>query len=222
MKLAAAMSRLGTETAFEVLVRAKALEAQGRSIIHLEIGQPDYPTFENVAQAGIDAIRLGHTRYTPPAGMPSLREAIAEDSGERRGLRVHPDEVVVSPGGKPNLFFPTLALSTPKALWELVHEHRRERASFSPTELSALAVDVARAIAERRLDDSRDPVAPVCRHFLRESRTLFGDAFLGLVDRYRDFFGGLFDLRSRRALGALGAPLERVLPPEAVRLVRYT
>lgn len=110
MTYASRTNHLEPEGAYQVLARANQLEAAGQEIIHLEIGQPDYPTFENVAQAGIDAIRAGHTRYTPPVGMPSLREAIAEDSGRRRGIRIAADEVVVSPGGKPNLFFPTLAL----------------------------------------------------------------------------------------------------------------
>ncbi len=101
------------EGAYEVLARANQLEAAGRNIIHLEVGQPDYATFENVSQAGIDAIRAGKTRYTPPAGMPSLREAIAEHAGRQRGIEVLPEEVIVSPGGKPNLFFPTLALVEP-------------------------------------------------------------------------------------------------------------
>jgi aspartate aminotransferase len=113
MNFASRTHHLKPEGAYQVLARADELEAAGKEIIHLEIGQPDYPTFENVAQAGIDAIRAGHTRYTAPAGMPSLREAIAEDSGRRRGIRIHADEVVVSPGGKPNLFFPTLALVEP-------------------------------------------------------------------------------------------------------------
>jgi aspartate aminotransferase len=104
---------LKPEGAYQVLARANQLEAAGQEIIHLEIGQPDYATFENVSQAGIEAIQAGKTRYTPPAGMPSLREALAEDAGRRRGIEVHPDEVVVSPGGKPNLFFPTLALVEP-------------------------------------------------------------------------------------------------------------
>jgi aspartate/methionine/tyrosine aminotransferase len=89
------------------------MEAKGKAIIHLEIGQPDFETFANVSLAGIRAIASGRTRYTPPAGTPSLREVIAEDSGRRRGIRVHPDEVVISPGAKPNLFFPTLALIEP-------------------------------------------------------------------------------------------------------------
>lgn len=106
-------AHLKPEGAYQVLARANQLEAAGREIIHLEIGQPDYPTFENVSRAGIEAIRSGKTRYTPPAGMPSLREALAKDAGRRRGISIHPDEVVVSPGGKPNLFFPTLALVEP-------------------------------------------------------------------------------------------------------------
>lgn len=110
MKFAARTHHLKPEGAYQVLARANQLEAAGKEIIHLEIGQPDYPTFEHVSQAGIKAIQNGKTRYTPPAGMPSLREAIAEQAGRQRGLAIHPEEVVVSPGGKPNLFFPTLAL----------------------------------------------------------------------------------------------------------------
>lgn len=113
MSFANRTAHLKPEGAYQVLARANQLEAAGREIIHLEIGQPDYPTFENVSRAGIEAIRGGKTRYTPPAGIPSLREALAEDAGRRRGIQVHPDEVVVSPGGKPNLFFPTLALVEP-------------------------------------------------------------------------------------------------------------
>src|SRR5512139_1679384 len=89
------------------------MEAAGRDIVHFEIGQPDYDTFSNVSLAGIKAITEGKTRYTDPAGVPSLREVIAEDVGRRRGITIHPDEVIVSPGGKPNLFFPTLALIEP-------------------------------------------------------------------------------------------------------------
>ena len=113
MSFATRTRHLEPEGAYQVLARANQLEATGKEIIHLEIGQPDYPTFENVSQAGIDAIRAGKTRYTPPAGIPSLREALAADAGRRRGIEILPDEVVVSPGGKPNLFFPTLALVEP-------------------------------------------------------------------------------------------------------------
>lgn len=113
MPFAARTHHLQPEGAYEVLARANQLEDAGKEIIHLEIGQPDYATFENVSQAGIEAIRAGKTRYTPPAGIPSLRETLADDAGRRRGIEIHPDEVVVSPGGKPNLFFPTLALVEP-------------------------------------------------------------------------------------------------------------
>jgi aspartate aminotransferase len=104
---------LKAEGAYEVLARAQELEATGRDIIHLEIGQPDFETFPNVSQAGIRAISAGRTSYTPPAGIGELRQAIAEDAGRRRGMEILPEQVVVSPGAKPNLFFPTLALVEP-------------------------------------------------------------------------------------------------------------
>jgi aspartate/methionine/tyrosine aminotransferase len=110
MKLATRMSRLGTETAFEVLARARALEAQGRHIVHLEIGEPDFDTPANVVHAGQDALAKGFTHYGPSAGLPALREAIAADYTRRRGVTVHPDQVVVFPGGKPVMFFMFLAL----------------------------------------------------------------------------------------------------------------
>lgn len=113
MPYATRTQHLKPEGAYQVLARANQLEAAGREIVHLEIGEPDYATFENISRAGIEAIRAGHTRYTPPAGISSLRAAIAEDSGRRRGIHVDPDEVVVGPGGKPHLFFPTLALVEP-------------------------------------------------------------------------------------------------------------
>ncbi len=104
---------LAPEGAYHMLARAQALEAQGRDVVHLEIGQPDAPTFENVTQAGVRAIEEGKTRYNPPAGVPALRRAIAEDVGRRRGIDVAPEQVVVGPGAKPALFFPTLALVQP-------------------------------------------------------------------------------------------------------------
>ncbi|HEX7974664.1 MAG TPA: pyridoxal phosphate-dependent aminotransferase [Anaerolineales bacterium] len=104
---------LEAEGAYAVLARAQALEAQGREIIHLEIGQPDFPTFPHVSLKGIGAIAAGHTRYNPPAGLPALREAIAHDAGMRRGIEFHPEQVVVGPGAKPGLFFPTLAVVRP-------------------------------------------------------------------------------------------------------------
>ena len=105
------MARLGTETAFEVLVKAKALEAQGRDIIHLEIGEPDFDTPSNVIEAGCDALHNGFTHYGPSAGMMELREVIAQHVSETRRVSVTPDEVVVVPGGKPIIFFSILALA---------------------------------------------------------------------------------------------------------------
>ncbi|MCJ7502428.1 MAG: pyridoxal phosphate-dependent aminotransferase [Acidobacteriia bacterium] len=110
LRLAERMSRLGTESAFEVLVRARELEARGKQIIHLEIGEPDFPTAPHIIEAAARALRDGWTHYGPPAGLPQLREAIAEDAGRRRGLRIDPAEVVVTPGGKPIMFFTILAL----------------------------------------------------------------------------------------------------------------
>jgi len=104
------MERLGTETAFSVLAKAKALEAEGRGIIHLEIGEPDFDTPAHVIEAGCRALRDGHTHYTPTAGIPELREAIADDVARSRGIDVGPEQVVVTPGGKPIMFFTILAL----------------------------------------------------------------------------------------------------------------
>jgi aspartate/methionine/tyrosine aminotransferase len=104
------MDRLGTETAFEVLARARALEAQGRDIIHLEIGEPDFDTPGNVVDAGSQALLGGATHYTPSAGLPALREAIARDQIARKGIEATPANVVVTPGGKPIMFYLMLAL----------------------------------------------------------------------------------------------------------------
>ena len=111
LRLAKRMERLGTETAFEVLVKAKALEAQGRDIIHLEIGEPDFDTPGNIIEAGCDALRKGFTHYGPSAGMMELREVIAQHVSETRRVNVTPDEVVIVPGGKPVIFFSILALA---------------------------------------------------------------------------------------------------------------
>jgi aspartate/methionine/tyrosine aminotransferase len=110
LRLAQRMSRLGTETAFEVLVKARALEAKGRDIVHLEIGEPDFDTPANIVEAAVDALHKGYTHYGPSAGLPPLREAIAEDVSRSRGINVTPEEVVVVPGGKPIIFFTILAL----------------------------------------------------------------------------------------------------------------
>ena len=111
LRLATRMARLGTETAFEVLVKARALEAQGRDIVHLEIGEPDFDTPRNIIDAGIDALHKGFTHYGPSAGLPELREVIAQYVSETRRVTVTPDEVVVVPGGKPIIFFTILALA---------------------------------------------------------------------------------------------------------------
>src|SRR5215468_875176 len=110
LRLAKRMARLGTETAFEVLARARALEAQGKDIVHLEIGEPDFDTPANVAETGIDAIRTGWTHYTPASGLPELRQTIAEEVSRTRGVQCSDDEVVVVPGGKPTIFFAFMAL----------------------------------------------------------------------------------------------------------------
>jgi aspartate/methionine/tyrosine aminotransferase len=109
--LAERMSRLGTETAFEVLVRARALEAQGKEIIHLEIGEPDFSTPANIVEAAARALRDGWTHYGPSAGLPQLREAVAECTAQYLGVPVDPNEVVITPGGKPIMFFVILALA---------------------------------------------------------------------------------------------------------------
>jgi aspartate/methionine/tyrosine aminotransferase len=111
LQLAKRMARLGTETAFEVLVKAKALEAQGRDIIHLEIGEPDFDTPANIIEAGCDALHRSFTHYGPSAGLMELREVIAQHVSETRQVDVTPDEVVVVPGGKPIIFFSVLALA---------------------------------------------------------------------------------------------------------------
>ena len=113
MDFAERVNTLAPEGAYFMLARAQALEAAGKHIIHLEVGQPDVPTFENVSQAGIDAIEEGFVRYTPSAGIPALRKAIADDAGKRRGVAFEASQVVVGPGAKPALFFPTLALVRP-------------------------------------------------------------------------------------------------------------
>jgi aspartate/methionine/tyrosine aminotransferase len=110
LRLARRMSRLGTETAFEVLVKARALEAKGRDIVHLEIGEPDFDTPANIIEAATDALHKGWTHYGPSAGLPTLREAIADDVSKSRRVKVAPEEVVVVPGGKPIIFLSILAL----------------------------------------------------------------------------------------------------------------
>jgi aspartate/methionine/tyrosine aminotransferase len=110
LRLARRMSRLGTETAFEVLNRARALEKQGKDVVHLEIGEPDFDTPANVVEAGVNALRKGWTHYGPAAGLPELRQTIADYVSRTRNVAVASDEVVVVPGGKPIIFFTMLAL----------------------------------------------------------------------------------------------------------------
>jgi aspartate/methionine/tyrosine aminotransferase len=110
LRLARRMSRLGTETAFEVLNKARALERQGKDIVHLEIGEPDFDTPANVVEAAVDALHKGWTHYGPSAGLPELRQTIADYVSRTRGVPVSSDEVVVVPGGKPIIFFSILSL----------------------------------------------------------------------------------------------------------------
>jgi aspartate aminotransferase len=113
MKLAERMSRIGVESAFDVLVKARALEAQGKSVVHLEIGEPDFPTPAHIVEAAKQALDGGWTHYGPTQGLPELREAIAAEISRTRGIAVGPQHVSVVPGGKPIIFFPMLALLEP-------------------------------------------------------------------------------------------------------------
>lgn len=110
---ASRMDKLGTETAFEVLAKAKALEKEGRDIVHLEIGEPDFDTPSNIKEAAVKAMKAGYTHYVPAAGIPELRNAIAEYLSKSRDIKVDPDEVVVTPGAKPIIFFSILACVEP-------------------------------------------------------------------------------------------------------------
>ena len=113
MGIASRMNLLGTETAFEVLSRARNLEAQGKQIVHLEIGEPDFDTPSHIVDAGVQALKDGYTHYGPTPGLPQLREAISENSRKVRGLNTDPDSIVVTPGAKPIMFYVILALSEP-------------------------------------------------------------------------------------------------------------
>ena len=112
-RLAASLDRLGTESAFSVLARAKELEREGRDVIHLEIGEPDFDTPEHVCEAAYAAMRAGHTHYCPSAGMPELREAAAAYLSGGRGIDVSPEQVLIANGAKPFLFFTILAVCDP-------------------------------------------------------------------------------------------------------------
>jgi len=114
LRLADRASRLGTESAFEVLVKARAIEQKGKDVIHLEIGEPDFETPANIVEAAVRALHEGWTHYGPPVGLPSLREAVAQYISESRGVEVQPGEVIITPGGKPILFFSIMALAQPE------------------------------------------------------------------------------------------------------------
>ena len=115
LQLVPNLKRLGTETAFEVLARAAALERQGKSIINLGIGQPDFKTPQHIVEAAIKALRDGHHGYTPAQGILPLREAVAKDLHRRHGVEVDPDTIVIMPGGKPTMFFSILMFGQPGA-----------------------------------------------------------------------------------------------------------
>ncbi len=110
LPMASTVDGLEPEGAYKVLARAQQLERTGRDVIHLEIGEPDFATDPRVSRAGIDAIEAGRTRYNPTPGIAELRQAIAQQTSERLQIDVQPEHVVVGPGAKPHLFFPTLAL----------------------------------------------------------------------------------------------------------------
>jgi aspartate aminotransferase len=113
MVVASRARDLKPEGAYHILAKAQELESRGRSVIHLEIGEPDFSTPSHISMAGMGAIIEGRTRYNPPTGVTELREAIARDAGSRRGITIDRDQVVITPGAKPNLFFPALALIEP-------------------------------------------------------------------------------------------------------------
>jgi aspartate aminotransferase len=113
LRLAERMALLGTESAFEVLARAKTMEAAGRKVIHLEIGEPDFPTAPHIVEAAVEALRAGHTHYVPAPGIPAAREAVAAFLERTGRMTASPDRVIVTPGAKPVMFFTILALAGP-------------------------------------------------------------------------------------------------------------
>src|SRR6185312_15403825 len=113
MHIAQRINRLGTETSFVVLAKARELEAQGKDIVHLEIGEPDFDTAPNIVEAAKAALDAGYTHYGPAPGLPQFRETIAEVEGARRGLQFEMDEVVVTPGAKPIMYYTIMAVVDP-------------------------------------------------------------------------------------------------------------
>ena len=114
MTTANRMDNLGTETAFEVLAKARALEAKGHDMVHLEIGEPDFDTPSHIVDAAVQALRQGYTHYGPSAGLPELQQSIASNVNTTRNIKVDPNKVVVTPGGKPIMFFTIIALVQPE------------------------------------------------------------------------------------------------------------
>jgi aspartate/methionine/tyrosine aminotransferase len=194
LRLSERMSRLGTETAFEVLNKARALERQGKHIIHLEIGEPDFDTPGNIVEAAVNALHKGWTHYGPSAGLPDLRQAIAEEVSRTRGVKVSSDEVVVVPGGKPIIFFSILALidrgdeviypNPGFPIYESMIEYAGGRAvpiqlheekdfSLDVDELSALISDRTRLII---LNSPQNPTGGVMsKEDIREVANVIGD-----------------------------------------------
>jgi len=194
LRLAERMSRLGTETAFEVLNKARALERQGKNIIHLEIGEPDFDTPGNVVESAVQALHKGWTHYGPSAGLPELRQAIAEDVSRSRGVEVKAEEVVVVPGGKPIIFFSILALADPGdeviypnpgfPIYESMINYVGARAvpirlqeakdfSFDVDELASLITDRTKMII---INSPQNPTGGVLsRQDIRDIATVIGD-----------------------------------------------
>ena len=111
--LAGRMKRLGTETAFEVLARARQMEARGKEIIHLEIGEPDFNTPKNIIDSAVNALNEGETQYGPSAGLPEARDTFAQYISRDRGVAIEPENIVITPGAKPILFYTILAMTGP-------------------------------------------------------------------------------------------------------------
>ena len=150
MQLAQAMSRLGTESAFKILAKAKALEAQGRSIVNLGIGSPDFRTPANIVEAGKKAIDDGFHFYTPAKGLPELREAVASDILRHRGVQIDKDNVMIVPGGKPTMFFAIMMFGEPGA--EIMYPNPGFPIYESMIKFTgAKAVPIATATRQRRL-----------------------------------------------------------------------
>jgi aspartate aminotransferase len=113
MQIANRINQLGTETSFVVLARARELEAQGKDIVHLEIGEPDFDTAPNIVEAAKKALDAGYTHYGPAPGLPEFRRTIAEVEGARRGLEFKPEQVVVTPGAKPIMYYAIMGIVNP-------------------------------------------------------------------------------------------------------------